>query len=348
MKRVAKIAGAIGVGALLLTGCASGDNNDNADATADDSNSTSEELSGTIVLYTSEPEAKINEVIEAFNAHYADIQVDVFRAGTGDLTARVESEIQAQGAPQADIFLAADVPTFDAYVERDLLLEYLPAESDKLIADIVDEKGYYVGTRIIPTVIAYNTSQVQEPPTSWKQLTDSEYKDKIVMPNPDVSGAAAYNAAVWIDSSDLGQSWLEALAANNPIIADSNGPVAQAVASGAQPIGVVVDYLVRDMSAQGSPIAVSYPEEGVPYVSQPVGIFKESKNAELAKLFVDFLVSEEGQTIAVAQAYLPIREDVGSPEGAPAMSDIKLITPDQARIAEIKNDAVATFNELFQ
>src|SRR5690606_9279827 len=105
---------------------------------------------------------------------------------------------------------------------------------------------------------------------------------------------------------------------------------------------------VRDLAAQGSPIAVSYPSEGVPYVSQPVGIFANTEVADLAKLFVDFLVSEEGQQIAVKQAYLPVRNDVGTPEGAPDMSEIQLMSPDQDHIASILKDAVQTFNELFQ
>ncbi|MGB3414520.1 MAG: ABC transporter substrate-binding protein [Microbacteriaceae bacterium] len=344
MKRTAKFAAALVAGTMLLTACSG----ETPAPTTPPTTTETASPSGNVVLYTSEPQAKIDEVIAAFNVHYPEVKVDVFRAGTGDLNARVESEITAQGAPQADIFLAADVPTFEGYVKRDLFLKYVPTDADKLIQDILDPEGFYVGTRIIPTVIAYNTGVIKTPPTSWKELTDAQYKDKLVMPNPDVSGAAAYNAAVWLDDADLGINWLKALAANKPVIADSNGPVSQAIASGAQPVGIVVDYLVRDLAAKGSPIAVSYPSEGVPYVSQPAGIFANTKVAELAKLFVDFLVSEEGQKIAVKQAYLPIRSDVGTPEGAPAMSDIKLMSPDQDRIASIKKDAVAQFNELFK
>ena len=127
------------------------------------------------------------------------------------------------------------------------------------------------------------------------------------MPNPDVSGAAAYNAAVWANTPELGTEWMEQLAENSPVIADSNGPTSQAIATGAQPVGVVVDYLVRELAEQGSPIDVSYPSEGVPYVSQPVGIFSSTDEEAASKAFVDFLVSEEGQKLAVEQSYLPIR-----------------------------------------
>lgn len=189
---------------------------------------------------------------------------------------------------------------------------------------------------------------VEKAPESWADLTDVEYADRLVMPNPDVSGAAAYNAAVWLDEDQLGEEWLTALAANRPVIADSNGPVSQAVATGTQPVGIVVDYLVRELAEQGSPIAVSYPSEGVPFVSQPVGIFADSENVEASEAFVDFLVSAEGQKLAVEQSYLPVRSDVGTPEGAPELDDIAILAPDLETIRSTQAGAVETFRELFQ
>ncbi|SMH48640.1 iron(III) transport system substrate-binding protein [Rathayibacter oskolensis] len=303
----------------------------------------------TITLYTSEPQEKADALVAAFAEVHPEVTVEVFRAGTGDLTARIESERTA-GAVQADVLLAADAGTFEDYAAEDLLLQYSPADVDSLNPDVVDPEGYYTGTRIIPTVIAYNTSLVEEAdaPTSWRELTDSAWADKLVMPNPDVSGAAAYNAAVWLDEPALGEEWLTALAANRPVIADSNGPVSQAVASGTQPVGIVVDYLVRELAAQGSPIAVSYPTEGVPYVSQPAGIFADTDEQAASEAFVDFLVSSEGQTLAVEQSYLPVRSDVGTPEGAPSMDDITVLSPDLETIRESQDAAVATFSELFQ
>lgn len=301
----------------------------------------------TITLYTSEPQEKIDAVIAAFAEQRPEITVEVFRAGTGDLNARIEAE-RTGGDIQADLLMAADAGTFELYKADDLLLEFTPTEVDALNPDVVDPEGFYVGTRIIPTVIAYNTTMIETPPTSWQELTDDAYLNQITMPNPDVSGAAAYNAAVWTLTDGLGEEWLEALAANSPVIADSNGPVAQAVAAGTQPVGVVVDYLVRELAAAGSPIALSYPSEGVPYVSQPVGIFADTGQPEAAQAFVDFVLSADGQALAVEQSYLPVRDDVGTPEGAPAMSEITILSPSLDEVAATQPGAVARFNELFR
>ena len=337
-------AGAIAVfalSALALTGCAA-----SADASGSAGASGTPDASK-ITLYTSEPQEKIDTIVAAFTKQHPEVSVDVFRAGTGDLTARIAAEEKA-GDIGADLLLAADAGTFEDYAERDLLLAYESPEAANIQQDLIDPEHFYVGTRIIPTVIAVNTNAITDPPTSWKDLTDPKYSGKIAMPNPDVSGAAAYNAAVWLDDDALGLSWMQGLAANTPLIAESNGPVSQAVADGSSPVGIVVDSLVRDLAAAGSPIEAIYPEEGAPFVSQPVGIFADSEQQEASKLFVDFLLSAEGQTIAASQSYLPIRTDVQSPEGAPALADITLLTPDLATIRASQPQAVETFNGLFQ
>lgn len=304
-------------------------------------------LSGTVTVYTSEPQAKIDEIIAAYTEDQPDVDVQVFRAGTGELKTRIATEKEAGGI-QADVVLAADVPTFEAYAAEGDLQELDLQNDADVNQDLVDPEGYYVGTRIIPTVIAYNTGTGATPPESWADLTKPEFRDQIAMPNPDVSGAAAFNTAVWLQQDDLGEQWLTALVDNNPTVLESNGPVGQAVADGTSDIGIVVDYVARELADKGSPIALNYPTDGVPYVSQPAGVFADSQNSEAANSFIDFLISREGQEIAVQQSYVPVRDDAGVPEGAPALADINLLNPDLEQIAATQDEAVATFNDLLK
>lgn len=340
--RPAALAGALAV-TMLLAGCAGG-----AGASGSPSSSTStsadavKQVSGTVTVYTSEPQDKLNELIADFNQVQPNVKVNAFRAGTGDLTTRIESE-RKSGGVKADVLWAADAATFEQYKSDDLLLKYTPTDAKQLQSGMAE--GFYTGTRIIPTVIAYNTSQITSAPKSWKSLADSKYAGKITLPNPAVSGAAAYNAAAWYLTDGLGESWFQALGENKPVVADSNGPVSQSVAAGTQPVGIVVDYLVRDLKAKGSPIAVSYPSEGVPYVDEPIGIFQSSQNTPAAKAFVDYVLSARGQKLAVKQNYLPVRGDVGTPAGAPELSKIKLLTPSLDKITAIKPTALDAFTK---
>lgn len=328
----------VGTSALVLAACAE---------PAEDNTAASETESGettTLTVYTSEPESKVDEINAAFTEANPDIEVEVYRAGTGDLNARIAAEKESGGI-EADVLWAADAPTFENYAAEGDLAELQDVDTSVVIEEAQDAEGFYVGTRIIPTVIAYNTDIVDEAdlPQSWQDLTGPQYADQLVMPDPAVSGAAAFNASVWLNNEELGEDWINALGENNPMIAQSNGPTSQEIAGGGRPIGVVVDYLVRDLAAEGSPIEVIYASEGSPYITEPAGVFESSDQQEAAERYINFLISQEGQELAAEQNYLPVREDVDTPEGAQGLSDISLMTPDLQTVIETQDEAVETF-----
>lgn len=336
---------AAGATAALLVSCAEPSGDSDAAATTEAAAS----QVTTLTVYTSEPEEKVDEINAAFMAANPDIEVEVYRAGTGDLNARIAGEKQS-GDIEADILWAADSPTFETYKAAGDLAELQNVDTSDVIDEAVDAEGFYVGTRIIPTVIAYNTDVIDEAdaPQSWADLVDPKYAGQLVMPDPAVSGAAAFNASVWKNNEELGEEWINALGENQPMIAQSNGPTSQEIAGGGHPVGVVVDYLVRDLADAGSPIAAVYPTEGAPYITEPAGVFEASDNKEAAERYINFLLSEEGQKIAVEQAYLPVREDVGTPENTPELADIALMTPDLQVVTDDKDAAVELFQNAMQ
>lgn len=348
-KKSLSVIAAAGVAMLALAGCSEPSENAGSNtATSGAEDGATDSATGSLTLYTSEPEEKVDEIIAAFNEEHPDVDVQVYRAGTGDLKARIEAE-KASGSVEADLIWAADAPTFEAFKSEDLLAQLNDVETGEVIDGAVDPEGYYVGTRIISTVLAYNTSVIDEAdaPQSWTDLTDARFRDKIVMPDPAVSGAAAYNATVWMNNDELGEDWLTALGENAPMIAASNGPTSQEIAGGGHPVGVVVDYLVRDLAAQGSPVKEVYATEGSPYITEPIAVFADSKSQSAAELFINFVLSKKGQELAVEQNYLPIIDGVGTPGEAPELDDIALmdadlqtLTDDRARSVEFFQSAM--------
>ena len=84
-----------------------------------------------------------------------------------------------------------------------------------------------------------------------------------------------------------------------------NGAVLTAVANGEKPYGVLVDFMAFNAKAKGSPIDFVFPAEGAPAVTEPVAILKTTQNAAAARAFVDFILSDEGQKLAVSMGYIP-------------------------------------------
>ena len=84
-----------------------------------------------------------------------------------------------------------------------------------------------------------------------------------------------------------------------------NGAVLKAVANGEKPYGVLVDFMAFNAKAKGSPIDFIFPAEGMPAVTEPVAILKTTQNAAAARAFVDFILSDEGQKLAVVDGLHP-------------------------------------------
>jgi iron(III) transport system substrate-binding protein len=303
------------------------------------------EGSGQVVLYTSEPQENADTLVAAFNEDHPEIEVQVVRNGTGNLLARIESERQAGGV-QGDVMVAADATSFEQLKEDDVFQKYEPEGSENIEDRFKDPEGYYVGTRLISTVIGYNTNEVEDPPQSWAELADPEYRGMIGMPSPDYSGAAAYNTAVWANNPDLGWDWIEGVVSNEPSVVEGNGEVQQGIATGQYPVGIIIDYMMRDIQEDGSPVDMVFPEEGVPAIYQPAAIFADARDPEAARTFVDWLISDAGQQIAVEQSYVPIRSDIEGPENAPDIEDIDVMEGDVRELSEQLDPARERFNEL--
>ena len=301
--------------------------------------------SGTLRLYTSQPEADAATTKAAFEAAHPGVTVEIFRSGTEQVIARFLLEAEA-GAPQADVLLVADAPTFELLKARDLLEVYVSPNAAGIDDAYLDSDGTYAGTKILATLIVYNTNLVSDPIGSWAELA-SLPAGSVVMPSPSYSGAAAYNLGVKTRQEGLGWAWYEALAGTDVFLTQGNGAVLRSVAGGERPYGVVVDFLPIRAARDGSPVAVVYPSEGVPVITEPVGIVRGTPNMAAAQAFVDFLLSPEGQQVAVGMGYMPLRSDVVPPAGFPALADLTLLSAPAADLAATRDADKERFATLF-
>lgn len=303
-------------------------------------------ISGDLSFYTSQPEEDATKLVNAFNAKYPDVKVSIFRSGTEEVTAKLQAEKQA-GQTQADVLLLADAVTFESLKEQDMLQSYKSAELEHIPSGLVDPDGMYSGTKVMATVLAVNTQKVSAPPASWKVLSAPESKDAAIMPSPLYSGAAAYNVGVFSRTEGLGWEFLQGMKDNGMSVIKGNGAVIKAVASGEKAYGMVVDYLVAREKAKGSPVELYYPEEGVPIITEPIGIMKDARNTKAAQAFVDFVLSEEGQKLAAEIGYTPIREDIAPPEGLKGISDMTVLSADLVQLTADREADKQQFIQVF-
>lgn len=305
------------------------------------------DVKGEIEFYTSQPDEDAAKLVEAYNAKYPEVTVNVFRSGTEEVVSKLKAEKES-GKVAADVLLLADAVTFESLKADDMLLEYKSKEAENIQEDFVDPDGMYTGTKVMTTGIMYNTDMVEEAPKSWKDLTSEAVKDQLVMPNPLYSGAAAYNLGIFTRTDDFGWEFYESVKAINPEVVKGNGGVMEAVAGGQKAYGMIVDYLAIRSKEEGNPVEFVYPEEGVPVITEPVAITKDTEEAEIAQTFVDFILSEEGQTLQAELGYAPIRDGVEAPEGLKSAKDLpNVLSADMKELLAGREDDKAKFDEVF-
>lgn len=302
--------------------------------------------SGVIQLYTSESEDKVNEMVADFNLVYPDVTVNVFRSGTGEVTAKLQAEMQA-GEINADVIWFADIDFFKRLGDEDRLLAYNPVGGERAPAIYHYEGGKYHEVRLIFNVVAYNTSLVTEPPTSWMDLANPKYRSKVAMPSPFYSGAAFSHVGTFANLPGFGWDYYQKLKENDAKVERSNGAVSQKLAAGEYALVQVVDFMIRDLKGQGSTVDHIWPAEGALLVPTPIGIIKTTKNAAAAKAFLDYMYTSRAQSLFVQQGYIAVLPEVSPPKGTPDLSNLKVIQVDQAYINAHREEIRSKFAELF-
>lgn len=304
-----------------------------------------QEPAGKLVLYTSQPEKDAAQTTAAFKKAYPKVEVEIFRSGTTEVMGKLAAEISA-GQPRADVLLIADAASMEILKKDGRLLAYAGAKVDGLQPGSFDTDKSYFGSKLITTGIAVNTG-AKTRPTSWTDLGNPELKGQISMPSPLYSGAAAIMLSTMTARPDLGWKLFEQLKANEAVAVRGNGAVLRAVASGEKTFGVLVDFMAFNAKAQGSPIDFIFPKEGAPAVTEPVAILKTTKNEAASKAFVDFILSDDGQKLALAMGYIPAKPSVGSPSWLPAGTKINVMASDIAAVVKATEADKARFATMF-
>lgn len=303
------------------------------------------DVSGKLVLYTSQPNEDAQQTVDAFTAKHPEVEVEWIRDGTTRVMAKLRAEFEA-GAPQPDVLLIADMVTMEGLEAEGRLMAHPDADVSAYDPALMDPEGHYFSTKLITTGIVYNVNAPMVP-TSYADLLKPEVKDMLAMPSPLTSGAATIHMAAITSHPDLGWDFYEGLADQGANPQGGNGGTYRAIAGGEKLYGFVVDFLPIRNKLDGAPVEFVFPEEGVSAVTEPVAILSTAQNPTAAKAFVDFLISAEGQQLASEMGYLPAHPDIAPPEGFPSLSEIELLDFDPAKALAEDEANKAKFVDIF-
>ncbi len=271
---------------------------------------------GKVTAYVSTlPSNAYRGISQAFQEKYG-ISIE-FIAGRGmDIMQRVVTE-QRAGVNQAD-FYETGVPTHLMLKERGLLEGpiALPETAnvsswmiDPWIAD--KEKFMFSYYEYTPgPVINTDIIKGADEPKSWLDLLDPRWKGKIAWDDPSVPGPGAKNMSFvkWY----LNSEYWDKLARNEVAFIRDRVFIFDSVVRGRYPIaaGVFTTAITRGIK-DGAPIRPLYMKEGYPGAGWTVSLIKNAPHPNAGKLFANWFLSREGQTVFSKEAEVAsYRKDV--------------------------------------
>ncbi len=294
------------------------------------------EPSGTLRLYSTVTQETVDTVIAAYGERHPEVEVELFRAPTGELNARVAAE-QRDGEIQADLFWLTDPLSMQTFDAQGLLAEWTPVEVDAVPAEYRTERSW--GTRLLNLVIVHRAG-LDPAPTSWDDLTDPAYQGAVAVPDPGFAGSA-FGALGYFAERDGGLDFYRALADNGAVQVRSPGEVTTGVAEGRFAAGITLDADARAAAEAGSPVELVVPEPGAIAVYSPIAVLDTSANREAAESFVDFTLSPAAQEAIAATGWQPIRDDVDWPH------DAAQVAPDWPAITDRQDELLEEYRTIF-
>lgn len=292
---------------------------------------------GTITLYTSVTQETVDAVLAGLAGDHPELTVDVFRAPTGELNARIAAE-QREGGIQADVLWLTDPLSMQQYDADGLLAGFTPDEVAAIPSDYRSERFW--GTRLLSMVIVQQQG-LEAPLTGWADLADPVHAGAIVLPDPGFAGSA-FGAMGYLALADgFGFDFYNRLAENGAVQVSSPGEVVTGVAEGQFHAGMTLAFSAQAAVDKGSPIEIVWPEPGAIVMYSPIAIIGGG-DVDAAGTLVDFVLSSAGQEAIAGTGWQPVRTDVvWALETGPA------VTPDWSALFNRQDELLDEYRSIF-
>ncbi|MFM0644215.1 putative 2-aminoethylphosphonate ABC transporter substrate-binding protein [Paraburkholderia bryophila] len=256
----------------------------------------------TLLVYTALEDEQLKPYQDAFEQANPDIEIKWVRDSTGVITAKILAE---KNNPQADVIWGLAATSIAKFESDNMLLPYAPKNLSAVSATYRDPKSppNWFGMDVWGATICFNTVAAAEQhlpkPQSWQDLTKPVYKGKIVMADPASSGTGYFDVTAWLQlfGEQGGWQYMDALDKNIAQYNHSGSAPCTMAASGEYPIGISFEYRAATLKAQGAPIDLVFPAEGLGWDLEAFAIMKNATKLDAAKKLADFAASRDANLL---------------------------------------------------
>ncbi|MYM41796.1 ABC transporter substrate-binding protein [Duganella qianjiadongensis] len=290
---------------------------------------------GKLVIYGATDSKATQPLIKDFNALYPGITVEYNDMNSTEVYNRFISEVAA-GGNTADVMWSSAMDLQMRLASDGYALKYKSVESAKIPGwAIWDDQAY--GTTFEPAAIVYNKRllDAKEVPQNHadfaKLILQPKFKDKVTTYDIEKSGVGFMFMTQDARENPKFLELENAFGEAKVRVQSSTGTMMERISSGENLIGYNVLGSYALVRAKTDPsIGVVLPKDYTLILSRVQFINKSAKNVNAAKLWVDYLLSQRGQTIIANDSKLfAIREDVKGETTSAEL--IKLIGKDKVK-----------------
>lgn len=266
---------------------------------------------GEAVIYANMDISAMKPLTDGFMKRFPDTKATSVHFSGAAIITRLESEARA-GKPLSDVVLSGQLGVL-ALIDKKIALRYRSPEREFIRAGLKDQEGLWTAYMTNVMVSAYNTRQVKrdEAPHHVNDLLKPRWKGRLTM---DSQSYVWFGTMLQYLGEETGLRFMKQLNGQNISHQRGRRLMTQLVAAGEFDMAVETNLnSVLSLAKQGAPLAFAPMQ---PYFLSPSLVFM-SANAPhpySAALFIDFLLSEEGQKIVVTTNRMPANGKVKSPE----------------------------------
>ncbi len=263
----------------------------------------------------------------------------VEQGGTGGVLGKIAAE---GDRPQYDIVWLEGSAVMERMGQSGVLGKHpdlaKAADYTALGRKLVPADGAFSPTTVSTTGITVNSKKVPaaDYPKVWADLANPAFANAVAAKDPNLSGPAFQWLAGLFQTTGVepAKALLLKVLTNKAMSGlPSGGTVNKALLTGKAKVAVAQDSATFSKIAAGEPLVSLYPSDGVVATPSSIGISAKTANLDVAKKFVSFVLSPEGQA-ALKEGddadffFVPLIEGVAAKPGR--ITDINFIVLDNA------------------
>ena len=279
MKRIVVTAMLLFTGIFLLSECRGGTQN-------------------AITVYTALENEQVDRYLRSFKEKYPAIEVNIVRASTGVITARLLAE--GENSP-ADLVWGTAVTSLLVLEEKGMIEPYAPAGIENILPEFKDTANppAWVGLNAWEAAFMVNTVEAAAKNlpeiTSYQDLLRPEFAGHIIMSNPSTSGTGFLFVAglIQLMGQEAAFDYLDRLHTNIAMYTQSGSAPAVRAGTGEIAVGISYGYAGVAQIRKGFPVKLVFPSEGSGWDVEGNALIKKAAVKANARLFLDWAISTE-------------------------------------------------------